>query len=398
MATPALKRWAAIFGIWTALGALLTVQTISAWPFPIPEHDVAWHYTLTAIMQMGRAWLWAACTPLVFELRRRIPMRGLMLPLGLSLHLACAAGLALTILVLRVWYVYIVKQEPWEAFYLQNLIPTWFNARQITDLFIYAGIVLMGFLLDLWRERIDLLRNEARLLNVQHELQLNREQLAKQLVQAELAALRQRLNPHFMFNAMNSVAVLVRKRETDRAVEAISLLSALLRTVLGTDAHQLQVTLEQELDYVRSYLTLEQIRYGDRLQVEWQVEKEVLAALVPTFLLQPIIENAIKHGTSRRASDGWVRVTARRDGRFLRLEVFNDPAEAEAPVAPKPEGYGVGQSSTLRRLETAFGGDYEFSRRSDEHGTTVMIAFPLSGIPPANPSSRHHEKIQDAHC
>ena len=172
---------------------------------------------------------------------------------------------------------------------------------------------------------------------------------------AQLGALRAQLNPHFLFNALHSLAALVR-HDAGRAEEALERLGGLLRYALDEAGDR--VPLQQEWDFVRDYLQLEQLRLGDRLRVEESFDAEARGALVPPFTLQPLVENAIRHGVARVPEGGRVRVTARvRDGR-LTLRVEDDgPGCAPAEWISAP---GLGLRSLRERLAASYAGDARF--------------------------------------
>jgi hypothetical protein len=142
------------------------------------------------------------------------------------------------------------------------------------------------------------------------ERQLAAIQLETQLARAQVNALRMQLNPHFLFNAMNSIAMLIRHQERDEAVRTVAGLSDLLRYVLE-DTREQEVPLRQELEFVQRYLVIEEVRFRDRLEVRIDAEPETLDALVPNLILQPLVENAIRHGIAKRAAARLVVVSAR---------------------------------------------------------------------------------------
>jgi signal transduction histidine kinase len=174
---------------------------------------------------------------------------------------------------------------------------------------------------------------------------------AEQVVSARLAALQARLNPHFLFNSLNTVTVLVREGDTDRAASVLEQLSDVLRRTLATHDAPL-VALGEELVLVRQYLAVEQARFSDRLRPEFDVPDELLAAAVPCFALQHLVENAVRHGISNRSDAGRITVSARRDGDMLALTVTDDGAgfDSSAPVAP-----GHGLENTRARLHALYG-------------------------------------------
>jgi two-component system LytT family sensor kinase len=180
------------------------------------------------------------------------------------------------------------------------------------------------------------------------ETQLAR--LSEQLAGAKLSALQAQLNPHFLFNSLNTVLVLVRDNEPKRAAGVIEHLSDVLRRTLSRTRAS-EVSLEDELDLVQQYLAVEQARFSDRLRVAVDVDASLLSAAVPSFALQHLVENAIRHGISRRTGAGAVRIAARREGDVLELTVTDDGAGISGDV--RTGGHGL--ENTRERLRTLYG-------------------------------------------
>jgi two-component system, LytTR family, sensor kinase len=149
------------------------------------------------------------------------------------------------------------------------------------------------------------------------------QELASQLTQVQLETLRSQIQPHFLFNTLNAVIALVRDGESTRAVEALTTLSALLRTALKTHMVH-EVSLGDDLAFTQSYLAIEQMRFGERLAVHLDVPDALRAARVPTFLLQPFVENAIRHGLRSRSANGRIDLVARADDHHLTIRVEDD--------------------------------------------------------------------------
>jgi signal transduction histidine kinase len=205
-------------------------------------------------------------------------------------------------------------------------------------------------------------------------LRLEATQLQSDLAHAQLAALRGQLHPHFLFNTFNAISTLVRQRKNEFAVEMITQVSDLLRQTMENIELQ-ELTLEREVDFIRCYLDLERVRFGRKLRSELLVEPEAMFGLVPNFLLQPLVENAVKHGISQRTTPGCVRLEAsRREGR-LHLEITDDgPGIGHAPKAPRP---GIGLRNTRRRLDHLYQGDYRLDiTERPEGGTSVRLDLP----------------------
>jgi hypothetical protein len=191
---------------------------------------------------------------------------------------------------------------------------------------------------------------------------------------ARLQALRYQLNPHFLFNTLNAVSTLIVERENDDAERMVARLSDFLRLTLECDS-DVEVPLADELDFARRYLDIEQIRFGDRLVVQEDVEPEALSARVPPLLLQPLVENAVRHGIMPREDGGTLRIEARRVGERLLLRVVDD---GPGPPGNADTDGGVGLSNTTARLERLYGDDHRFTlRRADGGGCVVRVELPF---------------------
>ena len=190
------------------------------------------------------------------------------------------------------------------------------------------------------------------------------------LARAELQALRAQLHPHFLFNSLNTISSLVRE-EPLAAERMISRLGDLLRITLGGHRTD-EVPLRQELDFVDRYLEIEQTRFGDRLRVERRVEPAALDALVPHLVLQPLVENALRHGVAPRRAGATVEIRAARQGGLLTLEVRDDGAGAPAGMAD-----GVGLANTRARLERLYGAGHRFEARPAQPGFAVLVEIPF---------------------
>jgi two-component system, LytTR family, sensor kinase len=209
-------------------------------------------------------------------------------------------------------------------------------------------------------------------------------QLTSQLAEARLDALRRQLDPHFLFNTLNAIASLV-ERDPRGVRRMIARLGDLLRHSFE-GGHESEVTLRRELALLDLYIDIVKVRFQDRLLVDIRIDDGVLDALVPTFILQPLVENAVKHGVERRTEGGRVTVEATRDGEALVLRVVND-APAEAPVAPSPTSRtGVGIRNTRARLEQLYGARQQFTLERDaERGVVAEVRLPFHVGAPVEP-------------
>jgi LytS/YehU family sensor histidine kinase len=212
---------------------------------------------------------------------------------------------------------------------------------------------------------------------VQFQMRAQREamksiELQKQLSEAQLRALQMQLEPHFLFNTLNAITTLVELGRQQQAAEMLGHLNAILKSTLKRTTPE-KVPLSQELEVVENYLAIEQVRFADRLRIEIKVEPAALDSLVPCFLLQPIVENAIRHGIAHCESDGLVEATARRDGNLLRLEVRDTGAGRNGHAKP---GNGIGLKNTRERLAHFYQDRYVMKAQPSGSGFEVAIAIP----------------------
>lgn len=349
-ANPA-NTWRYIVGAWLALGLFDATQVVVSMRAMGMQH--AW-WTLFFVTLAGWG-AWIACTPLVLALLRRFPLPSKRAAAWLAHGAAC-------LLASSAWAL-------WTAFLEHSTNPfaypkgpdpflTLWKARQVGNL--VGSVILYGAMATL-----AIAFETSRRLSQQREL----------LAQAQLAALRLQLEPHFIFNALNAVTGLIREKRDDQAIAAIAALGDLLRRVTDRSEQQL-VALDSELEFIGKYLEIQQVRFGARLHCQLDVPAALRRALVPDLILQPLVENAIKHGIARRAKGGALRVDAARDGERLTLTVFNDGP----PLAPGAAD-GVGLSNTRRRLQALFGEAQSIALRDVPPGVLATITMPYREQP-----------------
>ena len=194
--------------------------------------------------------------------------------------------------------------------------------------------------------------------------------LASQLVQAELRALRMQLQPHFLFNTLHAITVLITEQPA-RARRMLVLLGDLLRSTLVADGEP-EVPLARELEFARRYLEIEAVRFEERLAVQFEIPDALTAALVPNFVLQPLVENAVAHGVGRSTLPCTVRVSAMQEGQQLVLDVWND-----GTLAPVPERTGVGLTTTRERLTRIYGSAGTCTLEQVDAGVRARVTMPF---------------------
>jgi hypothetical protein len=347
--------WTWIAAIWCA-GALFNAsQTL------LTMHAVgagkAW---LGPFLVVFVSWLpWALATPFVIGLARRWPIvRGEIFK-AISLHLAAFAAISVTAegwsALLRVLF------NPWHRSSPPTFVSAWSDLlieQLMTFLIAYTLILAVTYVMDS-REKMARQMAETARLNTEAA------RLNEELSRAQLAALRGQMDPHFMFNTLNSIASLVVDQRPEAAVGMIVGLSEFLRRA-SEDSHRVQVTLREEVEYLQRYIDIQKVRFGDRLRVSVEIPDELLAAQVPNLLLQPLVENAIKHGVSKRRSGGEIRVAGMCHGGALRLSVYNDGPWAQEDLAVAPHRIGLGNLRT--RLQILHGARSELSMQPAEAG------------------------------
>ncbi len=210
------------------------------------------------------------------------------------------------------------------------------------------------------------------------ELQLRTLQLESSLAKAQVQALRMQLNPHFLFNTLHSISALVREENKALAIRMIAGLGDLLRQTLQVNSQE--VTLRQELDFLEKYLEIEQLRFQDRLNVKMMIDPDTVQATVPCLILQPLVENALRHGISKSAKASLIEIKAIKENGNLILQVHDDGPGFPAQLKPS-NGNNIGLANTQARLKSLYQNSYRFDLENAEDGgalATISIPF-ISG-------------------
>ena len=306
----------------------------------------------------GSEWLFlGALTPIAYVLARRFPLKQENRIRNLGIHflgslLLCFGWATLGIILGIVMSRYPAQRD------LGRSYVSWLLTSLPWSVFMYFTVLGCVYAFSYYQEVRERETREAR--------------LAAQLSEAKLGALRMQLHPHFLFNSLNAIIVLVRDQKTREASDMLELLSRLLRQVLQSEQGEL-IPLRQELQFIEEYLGIEQVRFSDRLSVHWEIDEAVRDALVPAFILQPLVENAVRHGIAKRTEHGVIDVTARREGDGVILSIRDD-GPGYLPGSPE----GVGLTNTRARLEALYGPDAKLTIESDANGTVAMIRLPFS--------------------
>jgi two-component system, LytTR family, sensor kinase len=356
--------WAFYLLAWTVVGLIYFAQNVTRrfyWDDPNPWQDLRYW--------MANVYLSALLTPLIIWAGRRWPLDR---PLGrvLALHLSFSLLWAATKLFLEAGF-----HLGWNTLWPYDSALT--VSSELTLLFIFGfhtSVVAYWVVLSIQAA----IRNHQRYQEREQAIlrsELRASQLETQVAQARLGALKAQLQPHFLFNTLNAIVVLVRQQKGRQAEETLARFSDLLRAVLA-DLDAQEVTLSRELEYLRLYLAIEEVRFSDRLRVQIDVDPELLDAAVPHMALQPVVENAIRHGIGRRASPGVIALRATRVGDSLQIVVQDDGPGfgAEGGVA----GSGLGLANTRARLKQLHGEAAELrTTNAEQGGAMVTIVLPF---------------------
>lgn len=325
------------------------------------------HYEVEAWSEIraNTVYLWAPLlplTPVVFWFVSRFPFLPDRLAGSLLKHLGIMVGFSLLHGYLcALLYYHIGLIEPDMVSYA-----AWQHTGHF--LFTHNNVFLLDALIYSILVASQNLSSVHRLVRQQ---ELEAAQLQGQLARAQLAALKMQINPHFLFNTLNSIAVLVRKGDAAGADEMLGRLSDFFRQTLMQYERQ-TVTLRQELALLEQYLAIEQVRFGERLHITWQVAPDCLDVEVPVLILQPLVENAIKHGLARKVGECTLQISARQSAQGIVLQVSDDGAGVDAAA----HGAGVGLRNVQERLRALYADrcSFEFSSRPGR-GTVVAIAL-----------------------
>ena len=339
------RAWIPIATAWGLLAIVLAIQTYLA----MIAHG---HSIVRIIAYQLSVWtFWAVLTPLLFRFTQRVPLFPVR---GRALLLHVAAMVALIPAHIALWVTVTILIRPYDAMTETRFGPYFTQAILVRfpfEIMIYLAVIAVAQML---------------------ELQSRAARLEQSLAAARLHALELQLQPHFLFNTLNAVSSLVRAQKNSEAVEVIAGLSGLLRYTLDHAGNQ-RVPLEQEMSMLRRYLNIQRVRFPDRLDVKIEVDENARRGAVPMLILQPLAENAIRHGVAMSASAGRIEVRAYRENSSLHIEMFNTGTL-------KRGNRGIGLRNTEERLRQLYANAYQFELRNANDGVLAEIAIPWSEV------------------
>jgi two-component system, LytTR family, sensor kinase len=361
-------RWLWIFCAWTIVGSLFTAQEIAVAKFrAVP---VNWVFV---IIEFVYWYVWAAYTPLVFALAKRFQLTGPRFVSHIAIHAVASFVMAPLVSVTE----YLLSP---------GLLALIFRiadpAAPRPVLTLTGSVVSMSVTGVLTYWLVVGLYQSIHFYQAAMERQTRAAQLQTQLSHAELQNLKSQLHPHFLFNSLHTIGVLMQE-DVDAASHLLVSLADLLRMAL--DRRDNEITLESELEFVNKYLEIEQTRFHDRLKVHMDVPSDLLGVYVPSLALQPLVENAIKHAISVDSAAGRLEIAAQRDNGSVRLRVRDD-----GPGPATRLRFGVGLSNVQSRLKQLYGNDSSLELTNNNgRGCEAIITIPLrSSHEDASPDRR----------
>jgi two-component sensor histidine kinase len=365
VANDSVKKWVAIVAVWAALGV------IYAGPIYFEVRAEGHGHWAWRIFSWGiLTWLsWAPLTPVMVWVARRYSLVGNSWKTSLLAHVPAflltsavhsAMATAITLTVQPFDNMGDSPKTFWPRFL--SRLPSSFGS----DLLVYGAVIGICYALDYYRKY--------------REREFLASRLEAQLAQAQLDSLRMQLHPHFLFNTLNNIVGLVRDQKNHAAVNMLVGLSDLLRHTLDHSARQ-EVELREELNFIKLYLSIQEMRFSDRLQIKLDIDPATTKALVPNLILQPLTENALRHGFGRSADSGLVGISSAIEDGHLRLTVYDNGAGLPDDWQLKGSA-GIGLANTAARLQQLYDDSHQFDiRNRDGGGVEVVIVMPLRTAP-----------------
>ncbi|HEY8188975.1 MAG TPA: histidine kinase [Pyrinomonadaceae bacterium] len=364
------RRWARlglIWGVWTFIGLVFTLQGY----FTSYRSERPMLFTDSLYLQMTWSYLWALATPLVLWASARLPIernnwiRSSLLHVPISILLSVFLT-ALGHILLWLYWGYRAG-KPFSFTNMGRFVVANFSE----GIGIYMLIALTSYAFSYYRRY--------------REGQLRTLQLEAQLSQAQLQALKMQLHPHFLFNTLHSISALL-TMDIESARKMITRLGDFLRLTLENSGSP-EVTLQKEMEFLSCYLEIERIRFQNRLVTHMDLAEQTLDAKVPNLILQPIVENAIRHGIAPRSTPGLIEIEAKQHNGALRIQVRdNGPGLSQHRTSEYLLKKGLGLANTETRLKRLYGAAHLFDLRNNPDGgliVTLEIPFHKDGVAPS---------------
>ena len=309
--------------------------------------------------------IWGVATPAILWSAEWRPIERATWIRGVLTHGAIASAFIVALNVIGLTLAWVIVGRPTPPAALARHVELELVRAFHLALIVYAFILGAGHYL--------------RTLELRRREQLRTERMRADLASAQLRALTLQLQPHFLFNALNAVGALIVTERNREAFEVVGRLGELLRALLAID-HRAEVSLREEIDLAEAYVGIEQARLGERLRVRWDVADDLTSAQLPPMLLQPLVENAIRHGVARLPNGGTLEISAARAGGRLVLEVRDDGPDPPAAPETTERAGGLGLDNTRRRLAHLYGSDQSLALTRADGWTRVRVELPYHMI------------------
>jgi two-component system LytT family sensor kinase len=347
-----------LFGIWTTVGIVFSVISYLLLANEKTKLADALRYNLVHF------YLWAGLSLLLFQFSRRfrvefnpLKLRNLLLHIPILLTFAAVHQ---TIHIAIFWYLTLRFRPPFPS--LRECYRAYFGLGFYLDVIIAALIVIAVHAILYYRDF--------------RASELEQSLLRARLAEAQLRALKMQLHPHFLFNTLHSISSLVLE-DAAKANNMIARLGDFLRLTLDNSDQQM-VTLKEEMEFLHCYLEIEQVRFGDRLTIDFEIEATALSGQLPHLILQPVVENAVQHAIAPRIAPGRINIEAKRLNGLLRVAV-TDTGPGSATASKPAEGHGLGLSNVRARLRETYGTRFRFETENiSEGGLKVIMEVPFN--------------------
>jgi signal transduction histidine kinase len=359
-----LLRAAIVLAIWMCLAVVLTGQAsllvylAAQAQADLPRARPPMAFGELLLSSFAECFIWALLTLGILWLGTHVPFTRRTWLRSLAIHVVACLGCGILEAALSTLLAEVIRSEFPKPTVTINVFSLYFAAKLNNSIFFYWTIVTVAHVLNYYRAL--------------RERDLRASELEARLAQTQLQVLKMQLHPHFLFNTLNAISALIHQ-DVELADRMIARLGDLLRTTLD-NANQQEVPLRQELDFIQPYLEIEKARLGPRLTVDLAIDCSVMDARLPNLILQPLVENAIRHGISVRPGPGTIRITAGRDNGSLRIAVADS-----GPGMPLDglDSKGIGLANTRARLEKLYGAAQRLDLRSGpDGGLEVDITIP----------------------
>jgi two-component system, LytTR family, sensor kinase len=359
-------QWVLYFLIWTAVG-LFFASYSPLWGRHVFKAPASWDEAL--VTNLTFYYIWACIAPLVLWLGRRFRFERTMWFSSLIVHIPTSVAISAAQLFIAEIVSQSLSPEPlklYDAFReIQRTVAVYFHMNLLT----YWAILGVGYGREYYRKFRD---REMRAV-----------QLQSQLTQAQLQALKMQLHPHFLFNTFNTISSLMHQN-VDEADRVLAVLGDLLRYSLQNVGVQ-EVTLSEELEFLKQYLEIEHARFGDRLRVKFDVDPDVLDKNLPNLILQPLVENSIRYAVAPRANGGSIEISAKKDHHTMQIKIVDDGPGLPAGFTLQTSR-GIGLRNSAVRMEQLYGDEQEFDLTNrSPNGLQITIVLPLR--PPDQPAA-----------